>query len=67
MREFKMEHVGQMLNKEKKPPADGQDPNVASELRPARLTYAGKELSTTSITPRLRLRLLKPSRNGDYQ
>ena len=32
-----------LLNKENKPPAHGQDPNVASELRPARLTYAGKE------------------------
>lgn len=43
MREFMMERVGQMLNKEKKPPPHGQDPNVSSELRPARLTYAGKE------------------------
>ena len=32
-----------MSNKKRKPPAHGQDPNVSSELRPARLTYAGKE------------------------
>ena len=43
-----------ILNKENKPPAHGQDPNVASELRPARLTYTGKEFIDNLNNPSIK-------------
>ena len=43
-----------MSNKKRKPPAHGQDPNVSSELRPARLTYAGKEFIDNLNNPSIK-------------
>ena len=67
MRDFMMERVGQMLNKEKKPPAHGQDPNVSSELRPARLTYARKEFVDNLNNPSVKAQAVEAIKNGDYQ
>ena len=48
-----------MLNKESKPPAHGQDPNVSSELRPARLTYAGKEFIDNLSNPSVKAKAVE--------
>ena len=54
MREITLERVAMMLNKENKPPAHGQDPNISSQLRPARLTYAGKEFIDNLNNPSIK-------------
>ena len=58
-REITLERVAMMLNKERKPPAHGQDPNVASELRPARLTYAGKEFIDNLNNPSIKAKAVE--------
>ena len=48
------DQITRMLNKASRPPSHGQDPNVSSELRPARLTYAGKEFVDNLNNPSVR-------------
>lgn len=48
-----------MLNKERKPPGHGQDPNVSSELRPARVTYAGKEFIDNLNNPSVKAKAVE--------
>ena len=59
IREITLERVAMMLNKESKPPAHGQDPNVSSELRPARLTYAGKEFIDNLSNPSVKAKAVE--------
>ena len=65
MQERFIHQMAQMNERERRPLSRGHDPNVSSELRPARLTYAGKEFVDNLKTHQLRKRHLRPSRHGD--
>ena len=48
-----------MLNKARRPQSHGQDPNVSSELRPARLTYTGKEFIDNLNNPSVKAKAVE--------
>ncbi|MYC32874.1 MAG: hypothetical protein F4X64_06820 [Chloroflexi bacterium] len=51
MKDVFFEQMAMAANRKIKPTAHGQDPNVSSQLRPARLTYAGKEFIDSLKNP----------------
>ena len=53
------EQIARMLNKARRPQSHGQDPNVSSELRPARLTYTGKEFIDNLNNPSVKAKAVE--------
>ena len=57
--EIARNHMVRISNKQRKPPAHGQEPNVSSQLRPARLTYTGKEFIDNLNNPSIKAKALE--------
>ena len=57
--EIARNHMVRISNKQRKPLAHGQELNVSSQLRPARLTYTGKEFIDNLNNPSIKAKALE--------
>ena len=62
MKDAFLHQMARMSEREVKPLSRGHDPNVSSELRPARLTYAGKEFIDNLKNPSVKAKALEAAK-----